>query len=145
MFDKNLVNLVIRQTSYDYETAEKKLEKWNGNHINVIKEYLNPNFMEKKAEKKKSTNQKIMDSIRGYMDDVTKQYLGRKRLKEAAAEAAALEKKIENERKIVEQELQEKIKLDEKNKLDLIKQKEEKEIEKQKFENNNDGLIINEI
>ena len=141
MFDKNLVDLVVRQTSYDYETAEKKLEKWNGNHINVIKEYLNPYFMEKKSGKKKSTNQKIMDSIRGYMDDVNKQYLGRKRQKEAAA----LEKKIENERKRVEEEFQKKIKIDEKNKRDLIKQKEKIEKEKQKFENDNDGLTINEI
>ena len=79
MFEEKIINLVISQTDYDSETAIKKLEKWDGDYIKVVKEYLNPNFQEKKKEKEKTTNQMMMSSIRNFMDDVYKGYELRKK------------------------------------------------------------------
>ena len=42
------IALIKSQTNYNYEEAKEKLEKWDGNYMNVIKEYLNPNFNKKK-------------------------------------------------------------------------------------------------
>ena len=78
MFEEKNINLVISQTNYDRETAIKKLEVWDGDYIKVIKEYLNPNFNKKKPEKKISNNQKVMKSIRNFMDDVYMGYMKRK-------------------------------------------------------------------
>ena len=38
------IALIKSQTNYTEEEAKVKLEKWEGNYMNVIKEYLNPNF-----------------------------------------------------------------------------------------------------
>lgn len=74
----NLVQIIINQTNYSKEQAEDKLKEWNGDHISVIKEYLNPNFAEKKAPKIKSVNQQMMTQIRNFMDDISKQHQLRK-------------------------------------------------------------------
>jgi len=52
------IALIKSQTNYTDEEAEKKLDKWDGNYINVIKEYLNPNFNKKKTDKKKTDKKK---------------------------------------------------------------------------------------
>jgi len=77
------ISLVVSQTDYTCEIAEKKLEEWDGNYMDVIKEYLNPNF-KKKEEKKsvKSTNEKMMYEIRNFMDTANSQYLKRKEMEE---------------------------------------------------------------
>ena len=41
------IALIKTQTNYTEEEAKEKLEKWEGNYMNVIKEYLNPNFNKK--------------------------------------------------------------------------------------------------
>ena len=74
----NLVQIIINQTNYDEETAVVKLEKWNGDYISVIKEYLNPNFAEKKAPPIKSVNQQMMSQIRNFMDNMAKEHQKRK-------------------------------------------------------------------
>ena len=80
---KALVDLVIRQTDYDEDKAMIKLIEWNYNYLNVIKEYMNPNFQNVKKEEKTGTkNQMIYGEIRNFMDDVNKQALWRKRQKE---------------------------------------------------------------
>ena len=38
------LSLIKSQTNYTEEESKKKLDEWNGNYMNVIKEYLNPNF-----------------------------------------------------------------------------------------------------
>ena len=77
------IKLIIRQTAYSKEKAEKKLKDWEGNYINVIKEFMNPAFKEVKNKKiVKTTNQGIMSEIRNFMDDVNKQYNYRKEVKE---------------------------------------------------------------
>ena len=75
------VALIISQTNYDEATAKKKLEEWEGNYMNVIKEYLNPKFQEKQKSVKKSTNEMMMAEIRYFMDNASKQYEQRKVIK----------------------------------------------------------------
>ena len=79
--------LIKTQTNYTEEEAKEKLEKWEGNYMNVIKEYLNPNF-NIKLEKKdnRSINQKMMGEIRGFMDTVTMNFEKRKAAEEKKQE-----------------------------------------------------------
>lgn len=78
--EREVINLVMRQTDYTEEQAKEKLKKWNNNYINVIKEYLNPDFQTvKKKEKPKTLNQQMLGEIRSFMDDVYVQFENRKR------------------------------------------------------------------
>ena len=73
------ISIVCSQTNYDKEQAEKKLEKWNGDYIKVIKEYLNPNFEKKEKNKSiKSVNQQMMMEIRNFCDNQISEYEKRK-------------------------------------------------------------------
>ena len=75
----NLVQIIINQTNYDEEKAKDKLKEWEGDHINVIKEYLNPDFRNKKVDgKKKSVNQQMMSQIRNFMDNISNEHQKRK-------------------------------------------------------------------
>ena len=77
------ISLIISQTDYTKEIAERKLKEWNGNYMDVIKEYLNPNFKQnKKVVSNKSTNEKMMYEIRNFMDTANSQYLKRKEMEE---------------------------------------------------------------
>ena len=78
--EKEVINLIIRQTDYTEEEASLKLKQWNNNYINVIKEYLNPDFNEKPKETKtKTLNQQMMGEIRQFMDDVYVKFENRKK------------------------------------------------------------------
>lgn len=78
--ESEVVKLVMRQTDYNEEEAKSKLKKWNNNYINVIKEYLNPDFQTtKKKEKPKTLNQQMLGEIRTFMDNVYVQFENRKR------------------------------------------------------------------
>lgn len=73
------IALIKTQTNYTEEEAKEKLEKWEGNYMNVIKEYLNPNFNIKKQKvDKRSTNEKMMTEIRGFMDGACLDFQKRK-------------------------------------------------------------------
>ncbi len=72
------LKIVISQTDYSEEKATQKLEEWNNDHMNVIREYLNPKFQEKKPKKLKSVNQEMMSQIRNYMDAISTDYEKRK-------------------------------------------------------------------
>jgi len=73
------IALIKSQTNYTEEEAKKKLTDWNGNYMNVIKEYLNPNFNIKQEKKdNRSVNQKVMGEIRGFMDTATMDFKKRK-------------------------------------------------------------------
>ena len=80
------LSLILRQTDYDREMAEKKMKEWDNNYINIIKEFMDPNFKENYLKKMKSpiksVNQNVMGEIRHFMDDVNKQYTFRKRVSE---------------------------------------------------------------
>ena len=68
--DEKIISLILNQTNYNKKTAIEKLKKWDNNHINVIKEYLNPNFQVNKIKKEKTNNQKIFSQIRNFMDSI---------------------------------------------------------------------------
>ena len=72
------IALIKSQTNYTEEECKEKLDKWEGNYMNVIKEYLNPDFNKKKEDNKKSTNEKMMYEIRNFMDTANAGYLRRK-------------------------------------------------------------------
>jgi|TARA_B110000037_G_C17116126_1_gene503801 hypothetical protein len=77
-----MIDLIQRQTDYNKEMAIEKLKKWNGNYLNVIKEWINPDFNEKKEAISKSKNQMIFGEIRNFMDTANRQYLQRKKRSE---------------------------------------------------------------
>ena len=80
-------NMIKNQTNYDDDEIESKLLQWNGNYLNVIKEYLDPNFQKKKKPvEKKSVNQMMMGEIRNFMDDVSIKYERRKKENERKQE-----------------------------------------------------------
>ena len=80
-------NMIKNQTNYDDDEIESKLLQWNGNYLNVIKEYLDPNFQKKKKPvAKKSVNQMMMGEIRNFMDDVSIKYERRKKENERKQE-----------------------------------------------------------
>lgn len=74
------LKIIMSQTNYDKDTAEKKLQEWDNDFIKVIKEFLNPNFQEKerKIQKEKnkviSLNQSIMRELRHFKDKQNQQY-----------------------------------------------------------------------
>ena len=70
----NMINIIVSQTNYTVEEAEVKYNEWNGDHISVIKEYLNQNFKKKISPDKKSVNQQMMTEIRTFMEDVNTKY-----------------------------------------------------------------------
>ena len=75
---KEIIQLVIRQTNYSEDEAIQKLKEWDNNYMNVIKEYIKPDFKKEEKEEYKSTNQKIMGEIRSFMDTVNREYNWRK-------------------------------------------------------------------
>ena len=88
---KQIIKLVCRQTDYTEEEAEQKLLQHKGNYMSVVKEYLNPSYIEETIKKKdeyenKSNNQKIYSEIRGFMDNAVKGYEYRKKVSEIIQE-----------------------------------------------------------
>lgn len=84
---KGAIALILSQTNYTEDEAKEKLEKWEGKYINVIKEYLNPDFnKEKKEKKERSNNEKMMFEIRNFMDTASQQYEKRKKDEERKTE-----------------------------------------------------------
>ena len=78
----NIVQMVQGQTDYDIDKVLERLDFWNGNYLNVIKEWLNPDFETKNKKSDKSKNQMKWGEIRNFMDDVNNKQLLRKRKKE---------------------------------------------------------------
>jgi hypothetical protein len=81
---EQIIQLVMRQTDYNREKVLEKIEKWNGNYLFVIKEYMNPNFnpIKKKVKKISTNNQKVFGEIRSFMDNANSQYKRRKAIEE---------------------------------------------------------------
>ena len=104
--------MVCRQTDYDEETAKAKILQHNGNFMNVIKEYMDPNFKSKQEDKikdmnSKSTNQKIYGEIRNFMDTASRGYEIRKRRDEILQERILALQKRKAEQEQQEKEKQE--------------------------------------
>jgi len=118
VIDNDKVEIIMRQTNYDKDLATKKLLEWDNNHMNVIREYMNPSFQNKKVKKKKSTQQNVITEIRNFMDNVSIGYEQRKKDKKEEEEKKRqyelkkTMKKIMNMKKKVISEIKEKNKLD---------------------------------
>lgn len=76
---EKVVELIKNQTNYTEQQILEKLKYWNNDYLSVIKEYLNPSFMEKKSDKPISTNQKMMTEIRKFMDVSSRAYINQKK------------------------------------------------------------------
>lgn len=120
--EREVVNLVMRQTDYTEEQSKEKLKQWNNNYINVIKEYLNPEFQQKKKETNtKTLNQQMLGEIRTFMDDVYIKFEKRKRynnyvniLKQSHEQRLQAKKTIDTtEEKKEEEEIVNEIKIEE--------------------------------
>ena len=75
---EEIIKLIMRQTDYTKEKCESKLLEWNNNYLNVIKEYINPDFYKKKPKIYNSRNQGIMTELRGFMDNINRDYYKKK-------------------------------------------------------------------
>ena len=86
--ENEIIKLVMNQTNYSEEETKDKLKEWNNNYINVIKEYLNPDFNKpkEKEEENISLNQKMMKGYRDFMDDVYIKFEKRKKYNERVKE-----------------------------------------------------------
>ena len=74
-----LVELIMRQTTYDQLTAAQKLKHHKNDVMQVIREYMKPdkpthNNNNTPFAAKLSTNQQIYKEIRTMMDDAAKKY-----------------------------------------------------------------------
>jgi len=63
---------IMSQTSYTVEEAREKLRLFNGDYIQVIKDYMG--ILDKKERKVKSVNQEIFRQIRTTLDSSMKTY-----------------------------------------------------------------------
>jgi len=76
---EKVIELIKNQTNYTEQEIVDKLKYWNNDYLSVIKEYLNPSFMEKKREESISTNQQMMKEIRKFMDVSSRAYINQKK------------------------------------------------------------------
>ena len=85
-YDKLIETSAVRLLRAARESVIK-LEKWGGNYMDVIKEYLNPNFNIKVIKKDtRTTNEKMMTEIRDFMDTANQGFLRRKEEEEKKQE-----------------------------------------------------------
>ena len=70
---KNLINVVMRQADYDEKIAGEKLEEYNYEVMDVIRNFMNPNYSKKDNENSVVTNvhQQKFTEIRNMMDDAS--------------------------------------------------------------------------
>jgi hypothetical protein len=66
------INIIIGQTNYTEEEANKKLQTFNYDYMKVIKDYMG--IHEKKDNTVKSVNQEIYKQIRTTLDSSMKGY-----------------------------------------------------------------------
>ena len=74
----HLVGVVMRQTTYTFKEAAMKLQEFDGEPVDVIKDFLGTANIKVKPEKSKTTNQMVFSEIRNFMDDVNRGYNNRK-------------------------------------------------------------------
>lgn len=69
-----LIDMIMRQTNYDKDIAQKKLTEHNNDFMQVIREYMMPTNQKPVCTTKLSVNQQVYKEIRGMMDDAAKKY-----------------------------------------------------------------------
>ena len=73
--DKEIINIIIRQTNYDENVAKQKLIEYDNNYLEVIKNYMNPSKIKNNNNNtKKTTNQLMYSEFRNLMDDASRNY-----------------------------------------------------------------------
>ena len=71
--DEKYVKHIMSQTNYDEETAKAKLEEFNGDFMQVLKDYMGIP-VKKDTNKFTSVNQEIYKQIRHSLDQTMKDY-----------------------------------------------------------------------
>tara|TARA_R110001592_G_scaffold60820_2_gene185391 strand:+ start:1573 stop:1938 length:366 start_codon:yes stop_codon:yes gene_type:complete len=83
---KNLINVVMRQTDYNEKLAETKLEHYNYEVMDVIRNFMNPDNIDKKQKNEDTivtnVHQQKFTEIRNMMDDATNRYRKQKEIEE---------------------------------------------------------------
>ncbi len=79
---EELIKMIMRQTDYDEEKVLERLKYWKYNSLFVIKEYLNPDFLKKKEEKKISLDQRMRGEMRRFCDRGQRIYDIKKKISE---------------------------------------------------------------
>ena len=83
---KNLINVVMRQTDYDEKMAEAKLEDYNYEVMDVIRNFMNPDNNLKKQNNEDTivtnVHQQKFTEIRKMMDDASNRYRKEKEIEE---------------------------------------------------------------
>ena len=81
---KNLINVVIRQTDYDENMAKTKLEEYNYEVMDVIRNFMNPNYINKKQNNEDTivtnVHQQKFTEIRNMMDNASNKYRKQKEM-----------------------------------------------------------------
>jgi len=57
--DKEIINIIIRQTNYNENEAKQKLIEHDNNYLEVIKNYMNPSKIKNNNTKKKKNYKSI--------------------------------------------------------------------------------------
>ena len=92
---EELIKMIMRQTDYDEDKVLERLKYWNYNSLFVIKEYLNPDFLKKKEEKKKiSLDQRMRGEMRRFCDRGQRIYDIKKKISERMNTMKAANEKI---------------------------------------------------
>jgi len=89
---KQMIMMVMRQTDYDYDEAEKKLIDNGYNYDMVIKEYMG--IKPKKEQVLNTKNQEVYRQIRNMMDEGDKQYRYKKEMQEKFDRAVAYKRQM---------------------------------------------------
>jgi gas vesicle protein len=71
--DEKYVKHIMSQTNYDEETAKAKLQEFNGDFMQVLKDYMGIP-VKKNTNKFTSVNQEIYKQIRYSLDQTMKDY-----------------------------------------------------------------------
>lgn len=101
-----LIDVVMRQTDYDREKANKKLLEHNYNITNIVREFITSDVIQKEEPKpQKSTNQLIYGEIRNMMGNAAANYRRQREMQQYYQ--AQLQRKM-NEKIISNQEEQKK-------------------------------------
>ena len=92
---EELIKMIMRQTDYDEDKVLERLRYWNYNSLFVIKEYLNPDFLKKKEEKKKiSLDQRMRGEMRRFCDRGQRIYDIKKKISERMNTMKAANEKL---------------------------------------------------
>lgn len=75
------IQMVLRQTDYTADQAKEKLEAFNYNEINVIKDYMGIDMKKQESNNKQSSsiNQQIYKQIRTKLDGSMREYREKKK------------------------------------------------------------------